>query len=126
MKDRTRMSLAVGLVAAIGLGVTTEAAEARLGRAAGAPVTATFRLVDYWYGPGYPYPYRYGPPVYAPPPVYVPPTVYVAPPVYVVPQGPAPAQSWYYCDNPAGYYPHVSSCSGPWRQVPAQAPATPR
>lgn len=24
---------------------------------------------------------------------------------------------WYYCDNPAGYYPYVKSCRGPWRAV---------
>ena len=22
---------------------------------------------------------------------------------------------WYYCNNPAGYYPYVKSCRGPWR-----------
>ena len=25
--------------------------------------------------------------------------------------------SWYYCSNPAGYYPYVKSCRGPWRAV---------
>ena len=24
---------------------------------------------------------------------------------------------WYYCNNPAGYYPYVKSCRGPWRAV---------
>jgi hypothetical protein len=24
---------------------------------------------------------------------------------------------WYYCSNPAGYYPYVKSCRGPWRAV---------
>lgn len=75
-----------------------------------------------WWGPGY---YGYGtyyapPPVYVEPPVYVVPRVYVAPPVYAPPpvQGAAPSQSWYYCDNPQGYYPHVPECSTAWRQVP--------
>ena len=82
---------------------------------------AGYQLVDYWYGPRYVYPY--GPPVYAAPPVYAPPPVYVAPPVYyVAPQGPAPAQSWYYCDDPPGYYPNVPSCNSSWRQVPVTAP----
>lgn len=47
---------------------------------------------------------------------------YVSPPTVVVPQtpGPPPAASWYYCDNPAGYYPYVSTCSTPFRPVPAQ------
>lgn len=31
----------------------------------------------------------------------------------------APA-TWYYCYNPAGYYPYVQYCNGPWRPVPAQ------
>ena len=35
---------------------------------------------------------------------------------YVAP----PNQSYYYCDNPQGYYPSVQSCSTPWREVPAR------
>lgn len=26
--------------------------------------------------------------------------------------------SWYYCDDPQGYYPYVRSCSSDWRPVP--------
>jgi hypothetical protein len=61
----------------------------------------------------YPDPYYYYPPpvVYAPPPVYYTPPA----PTYVAPQ----AQTWYYCDNPQGYYPYVSVCAAGWRQVPA-------
>jgi hypothetical protein len=29
------------------------------------------------------------------------------------------AQYWYYCSNPAGYYPYVSQCNLPWQTVPA-------
>jgi hypothetical protein len=108
MGSRTRLLVALGLAVAVELGAAPPAA------------AADFQLVDYWYGPGYGYPY--GPPVYVPPPVYAPPPVYVTPPVYVVPQGPAPAQSWYYCDNPPGYYPNVPSCNSSWRQVPATPP----
>jgi hypothetical protein len=69
----------------------------------------------------YPYPYPYGYPYVAPAPVYVPPP---PPPVVVAPAAPAPRpQSWYYCDNPKGYYPYVQNCSGPWREVQAQPPA---
>ncbi len=67
-----------------------------------------------------------GIPLYVPPPVVVapPPVVYAPPPVVYSPP-PAPvvapqAQTWYYCDNPAGYYPYVSNCSTGWRQVPAR------
>jgi len=70
-------------------------------------------------------PYYYAPPppvVYYPPAYYGPPVVYAAPP----PAPPPPAtpiepqpQTWYYCDNPKGYYPYVSDCSSGWRQVPA-------
>lgn len=38
------------------------------------------------------------------------------------PMPPPPAQSWYYCDNPRGYYPYVQTCSGGWHQVPAVPP----
>jgi hypothetical protein len=35
--------------------------------------------------------------------------------------------NWYYCNSPAGYYPYVTQCSGPWQQVtpPASAAAAP-
>jgi hypothetical protein len=85
-----------------------------------------------WYfydRPIYPYPlivseYAYvepGAPVYAVPP----PAVYVAPaPGYPPPQPqaappPATPQVYYYCDNPAGYYPYVQSCPSQFRPVPA-------
>jgi hypothetical protein len=82
-------------------------------------------------GIGMPGPGWYGPPpyVYGPPPAYYyapPPPIYVAPTTtYVVPapapppvvQGSAPASVWYYCDNPAGYYPYVANCGSPWRPV---------
>jgi hypothetical protein len=29
---------------------------------------------------------------------------------------------WYYCSNPAGYYPYVQSCRGPWRAVSPTPP----
>lgn len=58
----------------------------------------------------YPYPYPYYYPYYAPPSAYAP-----SPPTPIAPQ----AQSWYYCDNPKGYYPYVNSCRSGWRQVPA-------
>jgi|SRR5690242_67565 len=59
------------------------------------------------------------PPYYAypPPVVYAPPPVVVAPSPIVVQQ---PTQYWYYCDNPAGYYPYVPSCPTPWHQVTPQ------
>lgn len=67
-------------------------------------------------------PYYY----YYPPPVYYAPPIYYAPPpvVYTPPPAPTPiapqAQTWYYCDNPKGYYPYVSNCQSGWRQVPAR------
>jgi hypothetical protein len=68
--------------------------------------------------------YFYPQPIY-PYPTYVPPAIVVqqAPPV---PTGLPPAQSWYYCDNPQGYYPYVASCNGPWRAVPATPSAAPQ
>ncbi len=43
------------------------------------------------------------------------PPIVVAPPpqVYVEPALP----TWYYCDNPPGYYPYVQQCPGGWRPV---------
>jgi hypothetical protein len=94
-----------GLALAVGVAAVPHKADARVfvGIGIGVP----------FYGYGYA-PYYYGPPVvaYAPPPVvYAPPQ----PPVsYIAP----PNQSYYYCDNPQGYYPSVQSCSTPWREVP--------
>jgi hypothetical protein len=94
-----------------------------------APLPANARVVvGFGFGvPVVPAPWYYAPPpvVYAPPPVvYTPPPVVVGPP----PQ-PAylsqPTPNWYYCDNPKGYYPYVATCSGAWRQVPAQPPTGP-
>lgn len=65
--------------------------------------------------------YFYPEPIY-PYPTYVPPAVVVQQPP-PTPQGLPPAQNWYYCDNPKGYYPYVASCNGPWRAVPATPPA---
>ncbi len=69
----------------------------------------------------YPYPYGYVPPpvYYAPPAYYAPPPVYYTPPAYAPTPGAPPAQSWYWCDNPRGYYPNVQACPGGWRQVAA-------
>ena len=74
-----------------------------------------WRLGIYWY--------LYPQPIY-PYPTYIPPAIIVqqAPPV---PTGLPPAQYWYYCDNPQGYYPYVASCNGPWRPVPATPPSAP-
>ena len=32
---------------------------------------------------------------------------------------PYAAQYWYYCSNPAGYYPQVMQCNTAWQTVPA-------
>ena len=71
--------------------------------------------------PYYPPYYAYPPPVvYAPPPVvYAPPPVVYSPPPATPTYVQQPEQSWYYCDNPRGYYPYVTDCGSGWRQVPA-------
>jgi hypothetical protein len=32
---------------------------------------------------------------------------------------PYPSQTWYYCSDPAGYYPYVTQCNIGWQAVPA-------
>lgn len=82
-------------------------------------------FVDFGFGPfwgypyypyPYPYPYAYPSPYYAPPVVYSPPA---ADPGYAPAPAAAPA-TWYYCNNPPGYYPYVQQCSTGWRAVPAR------
>ena len=29
------------------------------------------------------------------------------------------SQTWYYCSDPAGYYPYVTQCNTGWQPVPA-------
>jgi hypothetical protein len=79
----------------------------------------------YWGVDPFFYPYR--PYYYNPPPVII---EQRDPPVYIQRQPAAPATSsaWYYCQNPAGYYPYVQSCSQPWVSVDPRSvpPAPPR
>ncbi len=71
-----------------------------------------------WYfydQPVYPYPDVVSDVVYAEPEVEAP-----AAPEPVQMSGPPPAQSWYFCDNPRGYYPYIQSCATGFRPVPAR------
>jgi len=81
----------------------------------------------YYPEPIYPYPTYVPIPdvaVNAPPPY----PGYAAPPPYPAydapppPSAPPQVASWYYCDNPEGYYPYVQNCSAQWRPVPAAPP----
>lgn len=47
------------------------------------------------------------------------------PPILVAPPSPTPPQYWYYCADPAGYYPYVPQCRGYWQRVPATLPPAP-
>ena len=73
-----------------------------------------------FYGPryypyyAYPYPYYYD---YDPPPAYYAPPVGVTPPPTDYVQRAPEAGYWYYCQDPAGYYPTVAACPGGWMQV---------
>jgi hypothetical protein len=81
----------------------------------------------YWggwwpYAYGYPYAYPYAYPGYVP----------AYPPVYIEKnEQPAPTNYWYYCQEPAGYYPYVRECGQAWITVVPQnvpvppAPSTP-
>ena len=58
---------------------------------------------------------------YYPAPVYPYPNPY-QPPLVAAPPAPPAAQYWYWCPNPAGYYPYVARCGTNWRRVPANPP----
>ena len=73
----------------------------------------------YWDWPWYSG-YRYYPPyAYGPYAAYDPPTVYIeAPRADAATEAPAaPANLWYYCTEPAGYYPYVQNCNVAWLKV---------
>ncbi|WP_157572386.1 hypothetical protein [Nevskia soli] len=62
----------------------------------------------------------YEKPIYPYPDFYVPPAIIVE-----TPPGPPPAQYWYYCERPEGYYPYVTQCDVPWKPVTATPPPAP-
>jgi len=57
-----------------------------------------------------------------PAPVYPYPDPYL-PPGAVAPLASGAQQYWYYCANPAGYYPYVPQCATTWQAVPENPPA---
>jgi hypothetical protein len=80
----------------------------------------------YFGGPVF-WPWYYSAPYYGP--AYNTTTVITQPaPVYIEQTpGPAPAlapssssNSWYYCNNPDGYYPYVKECPAGWQRVAPQ------
>lgn len=77
--------------------------------------------IGFYLGPRFGYPWYYGYPYYDP--FWYPPTrviaVPIAPPIYIEQEtSTGPARYWYYCRNPAGYYPAVQQCPGGWLAVP--------
>ncbi len=85
----------------------------------------------FWYyypQPIYPYPDYVAEDYYREPEeviVVQPPVEYQATPVQPLPQtqaAPQAQQYWYYCDDPAGYYPYINTCNTQWRQVPVLTP----
>jgi hypothetical protein len=82
----------------------------------------------------YPFAYPYGyPSAYGSAPV----VVTTTPQTYIqqdadisalwspAPAAPPEPQYWYYCVQPAGYFPYVKDCSQPWLKVVPQAPGEP-
>lgn len=71
----------------------------------------------FWYRPGWNFYYpSYGATYYSPYPYYYPPYYDTDAAAPALP----PAQGWYYCSNPPGYYPSVPSCYTEWQYVPPQ------
>ena len=117
----------VGPIRAVAIGPSIR----RCGRSipAGAPATggrapaSTSARPGYWGG----WPYAWGA-AYALPYAVAPIVVNSAPPAQVIVQPAqiaqeAPATSyWYYCTQPAGYFPYVQNCSQPWMKVVPQVP----
>lgn len=48
-----------------------------------------------------------------------------APQVPVAPVAPVAPRVWYYCTDPAGYYPYVPNCNQPWVSVDPSSVAPP-
>lgn len=92
---------------------------------------------DFYFG-GPMYSPFWGPrPYFQPYPYYYEPRTVIIerePPVYIqrtqpaVAPAPAAPTTWYYCENPAGYYPYVQNCNQQWVSVApgSVAPPPPR
>ena len=111
-----------GLLAKSALALFVPAGMAALGTVSATPAQAGV-VIGFGFGPfwgfpiGFPFfPFPFAYPYPAPPPYYTPSAVYAPPadPGYV-----ASSSTWYYCDNPRGYYPYVAQCHSGWRAVPA-------
>ncbi len=93
--------------------------------AAGALMSVTQASMAYgYYRHGYNHGWYGGPNVIIGGPWGPPPPIYYDPPpvIYVTPAQPQtyvekPPSYAYYCQNPAGYYPHVPRCSRGWMKV---------
>ncbi len=74
------------------------------------------------YGYGWGYPYVYAPIVITTESV---PQVLIQQDAQVgaATQNEPPANFWYYCTQPAGYFPYVQNCSQPWMKVVPQIPS---
>ena len=102
-----RILASMGLIAAVAAGLVASSAT---------PALAWRARV--FVGPGI----VVGPPVLVGPPVVVAPS-YPAPvvvepaPVYQEQPQTAARQYWYYCQDPAGYYPYVKECPRGWQPV---------
>jgi hypothetical protein len=84
----------------------------------------------YGYGDGYGYGYSAGPAI-GYDTAQVQHFVQQEPAAVTAPQASPPSISyWYYCTQPAGYFPYVKDCSQPWLtvvpQAPGQQPTAPR
>jgi hypothetical protein len=78
---------------------------------------------SYAYPYPYAYPYAYGYSYPSGPYVAAPATDYVE---RGSDSAAAPPVTWYYCTDPAGYYPYVPRCNQPWHRVaPQDVPAPP-
>jgi hypothetical protein len=62
---------------------------------------------------------------YYPAPIYPYPDPYT-PPGVVVETVPGAASSYYYCGNPAGYYPYVPQCAVAWQRIVTEVAAPPQ
>ena len=74
--------------------------------------------IDPWYFPYY-YPYYPAPYYQAQPPV----VIERQPAMQGQPAAPVQQYYWYYCPNPAGYYPYIKHCPTPWMKVVPSAPS---
>jgi hypothetical protein len=114
--------LAATAALTLALSASTAPAQVWVGGSYVGPGVGVYLGGPWYWAPPYAYPppaafYPYGYPYGWGAPGYRYPALAAGPPAYIEKPASAPADRWYYCQDPPGYFPYVTRCNQPWMDV---------